>query len=611
MKKFLLAGSLIVVVLVLAACGSTPTPTESDTATDLQATVSQATVPPESESEPESEPLPVDPLVTVGELPNGLTYYIRENSEPRNRAFLRLAFDAGSILEDEDQLGLAHFLEHMAFNGTASYSGNEIIAFLERLGMQFGPDVNAYTSFDETVYELSVPTDDAQTFVEALTVLSEWASRLTLDPEEIDKERGVIVEEWRFRRGAAARMREVQFPVIFGDSRYASRLPIGEMDLIRSFEPRVLERFYEDWYRPDLAAVVAVGDFDSEEVEQLIHQAFGAFESHEDPRPRPTFEVPDHEDTRFVVAADPETSYTSVAMYVKRDAEALVSEDDYRGLIMGQLFTAMMNERLDELSRRSDAPFLGAGVSSGSFVRTKAAATVSAAVEGNEVGPALEAVVVEMRRVIEHGFTPAELDRAKLNALRSMEQAYRERDNINSERFADEYVRAFLQDEAIPGIPYERSLYEALLPTISLEDLNEIAANYLSEENRVVSVSAVESDELEPVTVAELEGAFERAQAITVEPYEERIVSSELLGTLPPTGEIVSETTLDAEGVLDWRLGNGARVLVLPTEYRADQIVFSAFSPGGTSRSDLNDFRSAQYATVFTEQMGYGDLSIS
>src|SRR6056297_2592070 len=275
MKKFLLAGSLIVVVLVLAACGSTPTPTESDTATDPQATVSQATVPPESESEPESEPLPVDPLVTVGELPNGLTYYIRENSEPRNRAFLRLAFDAGSILEDEDQLGLAHFLEHMAFNGTASYSGNEIIAFLERLGMQFGPDVNAYTSFDETVYELSVPTDDAQTFVEALTVLSEWASRLTLDPEEIDKERGVIVEEWRFRRGAAARMREVQFPVIFGDSRYASRLPIGEMDLIRSFEPQVLERFYEDWYRPDLAAIVAVGDFDSGEVEQLIQQAFG------------------------------------------------------------------------------------------------------------------------------------------------------------------------------------------------------------------------------------------------------------------------------------------------------------------------------------------------
>ncbi|MFW6288647.1 MAG: M16 family metallopeptidase [Spirochaetota bacterium] len=588
MKKFLLAGLLMASLFLFVACGSTPTANEAA-----------------------SEPLPADPLVTIGELPNGLTYYIRENSEPRNRAFLRLAVDAGSVLEDEDQLGLAHFLEHMAFNGTASYSGNEIIAFLERLGMQFGPDVNAYTSFDETVYELSVPTDDPQTFVEALTVLSEWASRLTLDPEEIDKERGVIVEEWRFRRGAAARMRETQLPVIFGDSRYAERLPIGDMDVIRSFEPRVLERFYEDWYRPELSAIVAVGDFDASEVEDLIRRTFEAFENPNDPRPRPAFEVPDHEDTRFVVAADPETSYASVAVYVKRDAEALVTEADYRGLIMGQLFTTMMNDRLDEISRGADAPFLGAGVSTGSLVRTKAAATVSAAVEANAVAPALEAIVVEMRRVIEHGFTPAELDRAKRNALRSIEQTYRERDNINSERFADEYVRAFLEDEAIPGIPYERSLYEELLPTIDLDELNELASTYLAEENRVVSVSAVESDDLEPVTEDELRVAFERAQALDVGPYEERVVAIELLGTLPTPGEIVSETTLDAEGVLDWRLSNGARVLVLPTDYRADQIVFSAFSPGGTSRVDLEDFRSAQYATVFTEQMGYGDHSIS
>ncbi len=600
MKKFLLAGSLIASLFVLVACGSTPTATEAPDAVGMQSPV-----------HPESGPLPVDPLVTVGELPNGLTYYIRENSEPRDRAFLRLAINAGSILEDDDQLGLAHFLEHMAFNGTASYSGNEIIAFLERLGMHFGPDVNAYTSFDETVYELSVPTDDPQTFVEALTVLSEWASRLTLDPEEIDKERGVIVEEWRFRRGAAARMRETQFPVIFGDSRYANRLPIGEMDLIRAFEPQVLERFYQDWYRPELSAIVAVGDFDSTEVERLIQQTFAAMENRDAPRPRPTFGVPDHEDTRFVVASDPETSYTSVAVYVKRDAEALVTEQDYRDLIMGQLFTSMVNDRLDEISRRSDAPFLGAGVSSGSLVRTKAAATVSAAVEGNAVGPALEALVVEMRRVIEHGFTPAELDRAKRNALRSMEQAYRERDNINSERFADEYVRAFLQDEAIPGIPYERTLYEQLLPTIDLEDLNELASTYLAEENRVVSVSAVESEDLEPVTEDELRLAFEQAEAIAVEPYEERAVSTEILGALPAPGEIVSETTLDAEGVIDWRLSNGARVLVLPTDYRADQVVFSAFSPGGTSRVDLDDFRSAQYATVFTEQMGYGDFSFS
>lgn len=557
------------------------------------------------------EPLPVDPQVRTGTLDNGLTFYIRENSEPRERAFLRLALDAGSILEDEDQLGLAHFLEHMAFNGTASYSGNEIIAFLERLGMQFGPDVNAYTSFDETVYELSVPTSEPETFDEALRVLLEWSSRMTLDPQEIDKERGVIVEEWRFRRGAAARMAEKQYPVLFGDSRYANRLPIGDVDLIRSFEPAVLERFYADWYRPGLAAIVAVGDFDASRVEEQIRATFSGLENPVDPRPRRTYEVPDHEDTRFVVASDPEAAYTTVSVYVKRDAEALESEADYRRVLMGDLFTAMLNARLDEISREPDAPFLGAGVSSGSLVRTKAAATLSAAVEGNEVERAIEALVTEVRRVTDFGFTESELERARSNRLRSIEQAYRERTNINSERLADEYVRAFLEDEAIPGIEYERELTGRLLPTIGLKEVNRLAELYLDDENRVVLVSAIESEDLEPVTETDLRVAFERGQSLAVEPYEDTVVTTELLGELPRGGSIVSEESLDAEGALAWRLSNGARVIVLPTDYREDQIVFRAFAPGGTSRASDETFRSAQYATVFTEQMGYGDFSAS
>ena len=614
MKSYLAVVVGLLAVLAVG-CGSPPEARpEAQSPPDSGVDTAQTAATDDEQSaqqDGDEAPLPVDPLVITGTLPNGMAYYIRENSEPRNRAFLRLAVDAGSVLEDEDQLGLAHFLEHMAFNGTASYSGNEIISFLERLGMRFGPDINAYTSFDETVYKLSAPTDEPETFATALDVLYEWSSEMTLDPEEIDKERGVIVEEWRFRRGARARMREKQYPVLFGDSRYAERLPIGDMDLIETFEPEVLERFYADWYRPGLSAVVAVGDFDAAEVEDRIRKVFGPFEEQADPPPREAFAVPDHEETRFVVASDPETSYTTVSVYVKRDAETLTTREDYRATIMGQLFTSMFNARLEEITREPDAPFLGAGVSSGSLVRTKAAATLSAAVDGNAVAPALEALVAEVRRVTEHGFTATELERAKQNRLRSVEQAYRERENTDSERFADEYVRAFLEDEAIPGIAYERDLTEELLPTITLDEVNDLADAYLDDRNRVVMVSAIESDDLPDVEESDLRAAFESGQSVVVEPYEDTIVASELLGVLPEPGKVEQETTLDAEGVLDWRLSNGARVLLLPTDYREDQLVFSAFSPGGTSRVADERFRSAQYATAFTEQMGYGEFSAS
>ncbi|MFW6252737.1 MAG: M16 family metallopeptidase [bacterium] len=557
----------------------------------------------------EDTPLPVDPLVTVGTLDNGLTYFIRENTEPENRAFLRLVVNAGSIQEDDDQLGLAHFLEHMAFNGTQSYSGNDIIDFLERLGMQFGPDINAYTSFDETVYQLDVPTDRAQTFDTAMNVLYEWAALMTLDPEEIDKERGVIVEEWRFRRGANARMRDEQYPVLFGDSRYAERLPIGDVDLIRTFEPAVLERFYRDWYRPELMAIVAVGDFDSRDVEEQIAEIFSRIEPADDPRPREVFDVPPHEETRFVVADDPETSYTTASLYVKRDAEELRDREDYRGRLMSQLFSSMFNSRLAEIAREPDAPFLDASVSSGPLVRTEAAAALSAAVEGNDVAPAIESLLIETRRINEHGFTETELDRAKRNALRSIEQTYRERENLHSRSFADEYVRAYLENEAIPGIPAERELYEELLPDITLAELNELAETYLQEENRVVMVSAIESDELSDVTEQELREVFEQAQLVDVEPYVDRAVADRILPVVPAPGEVVSERDLALDGAYSWTMSNGAEVIVYPTEHRSDQVLMSAFSPGGSSTVAMDRFRSAQYATTFTEQMGYGDFS--
>ena len=614
MRHLRTLSALVVLLFAFASCATGPTDvvvqqTPASPAAAAQRVAAQpAAVEPASPT-PVTRRLPVDPAVTTGELPNGLRYYIRENSEPRDRAFLRLAVNAGSILEDEDQLGLAHFVEHMAFNGTENYSGNEIIAFLERLGMQFGPDINAYTGFDETVYQLTVPTDDPETFEQAFEVLLEWADRMTLSEEEIDKERGVIIEEWRFRRSAAQRMAEEQYPVLFANSRYAQRLPIGDMDLIASFPPEAARRFYDDWYRPDLSAVVAVGDFDAEVVEALILEQFSRFDGPADPRERTLHTVPEHEDTRFVVSSDPETAYTSVTVVSKRTSDELSTKEDYRRLIVGSLFSSMMNARLDEITRRSDAPFIGAGVSSGGLVRTTAAATLSAAVEGNEVSPALEALLVEARRVVEHGFTETEFERATLDRLRAIEQAYRERDNTNSAALADEYVRAYLEGEAIPGIAYERDLHQELLPEISLEEVNALAAAYLSEGNRVVLVSAIESEELPAITEAELRDTFRMAMDVPVDPYEDRMVSSELLGMLPSAGRVVSERSLGAEEIVEWTLSNGVRVVFKPTDYRSDQVVFTAFSPGGTSLADDSAYRSAQYATTFVEQMGYGEFA--
>ncbi|MEE8441936.1 MAG: insulinase family protein [Spirochaetia bacterium] len=614
MKAFRLPGVLVGLFVLVVGCASTA---PDDSGAAPPPVVESQTVTDDAGASPTASPavdtarqhLPVDPLVTVGTLPNGLTYYIRENDEPRNRAFLRFVVNAGSILEDDDQLGLAHFVEHMAFNGTENYSGNEIIAFLERLGMQFGPDVNAYTGFDETVYQLTVPTDDDETFRQAFSVLLEWADRMTMSDEEIEKERGVVIEEWRFRRSAAQRISEQQYPVLFAGSRYADRLPIGEIDLIASFPPDAARRFYDDWYRPDLASVVAVGDFDATEVEALIAELFGEFHGPDQPRERESFTVPEHPETKFVVASDPETQYSNVSIVTKRTADELATENDYRDLIVGFLFTSMLNSRLDEISRRSDAPFIGAGVSSGRFVRTTAAANLSAAVAGNDVVPALEAILVEARRVVEHGFTPTELDRAKLDRLRAIEQAYRERDNTNSAPLADEYVRAFLEGEAIPGITFERDLHEKLIPGITLEEVNGLAAEYLSEKNRVVLVSAIESEELPEVTVAEIQETLLLAQRAPVDPYVDRIVRSELLATVPRAGRIVNEIDLDAEEVVVWELSNGARVVFKSTDYRADQVIFSAFSPGGTSVVPDGDYRSAQYASVFVENMGYGEFA--
>jgi len=319
---------------------------------------------------PEGAGIPVDSAVLIGKFSNGLTYYILENEKPENRAQLWLVVNAGSVLEDEDQLGLAHFTEHMAFNGTKNFAKQEIINYLESLGIKFGPEINAYTGFDETVYMLQLPTDSSDVIEKGFQILADWAQNVSFEPEEVDKERGVIIEEWRLGRGANMRMLDKQLPAILKDSRYAERLPIGKVEVIENFNHESLKQFYADWYRPDLMAVVAVGDFEAAGIRDLIGKYFEKIPGKADPRERKKYLVPGHQETVFALATDPEATNTSLAIYYKTEVLPEETVDDYRRMLVEQLFTRMVNIRLYELLNQADPPFLFGYVSRSNLVRT-------------------------------------------------------------------------------------------------------------------------------------------------------------------------------------------------------------------------------------------------
>ena len=404
------------------------------------------------------EMVPVDPLITVGTLPNGFKYYVRENRLPQARAELRLAVNAGSVLEDDDQRGLAHFVEHMAFNGTRNFPGNAIPTFMQSLGMRFGAHVNAHTGFDETVYELQIPTDNSGVIDRALTIFDDFAHNVTFDPREIDKERGVILEEWRLGLGADERIQDAQFPILLKGSRYAERLPIGKPEIIQNVNHDRLKQFYADWYRPDLMAVVAVGDFDKSTIEALIRSHFGSIPVPSSPKPRQAYAVPDQSGTVYSVITDPEATYTRITVSSKMAARPQESIGSYRQHMVEQLFSAMLSARLDEIAHAPNAPFLRALTDRGLFVRTEEVTTLEALVATGSVERGLTALFTEVDRVARFGFTATELSREKLNLQRGLQRSVIEKDKSTSGPLADEFVRNFIQAEPIPGIVYELSL---------------------------------------------------------------------------------------------------------------------------------------------------------
>ena len=554
------------------------------------------------------DPMPVGPGVTVGQLENGLQYYIRENSEPANRAEFSLVVKVGSVVEDEDQLGLAHFLEHMAFNGTENFEKQELIDFMESIGMRMGADLNAGTSFDETRYMLQIPTDSPEVMANTFQILEDWAHGLTLDPEEIDKERGVIIEEWRLRRGAAARIQDEQFPVLLRDSRYAERSPIGTVESLETFEHEALRRFYRDWYRPDLMAVIAVGDFDGAEVEALLIEHFEGISAPENPRERIEYSVPDHDETLFTIATDEELTSTSVAVYHMLALDEQETIGGYRQQLVEGLYNGMLNLRLGEIARNPNPPFLGAGSSKGSLVRSKGAYLLSANVPEDGIERGLEVVFTEAERVARFGFTASELERQKIDVLRGIERAYTDRANRGSASYAAEYSRAFLDDEPIPGIEYEFELYKRFIPEITLTEVNQIGSEWIRPQNRVVVVTGPEKEDLDMPSEEALLAVLTGVADMEITAYEETVIDQPLLAEIPE-GSTVVGTREFAEDIVEWELGNGVRVALKPTDFREDQVLFQGFSPGGTSLASDEEWIPASSATALIQGGGLGPFN--
>jgi zinc protease len=557
-----------------------------------------------------TQPLPTDPKVIVGTLPNGLKYYIRKNSRPEKRAELRLVVNAGSILEDDDQRGLAHFVEHTAFNGTTHFKKNDLISYLQSIGVRFGADLNASTTFDETLYILPIPTDTARQVDEAFEILEDWAHGQTFDSVGVVNERGVVLEEWRGGRGASERMMQQWLPIAFKGSRYALRLPIGTDTSIKTAQPSRLRRFYNDWYRPDLEAVVAVGDFDPARIEALIKQHFSTIPKATNPRPRVTSSIPDNAEPLIAIAVDKEAQGSDVDLIFKVPRQQTKTVGDYRRRVMQNLALSMVNERFAEITQKPNAPFLDAGASVESlFSRTTNAFILSAGVKDGGIEQGAEALLTEAKRVDQFGFLPTELQRAKDDMLRGYEREYTERDKTESGALVGEYIANYLSGGAIPGIEYEYPLIQQLLPTITVADVDTLAQSWITDKNRIVIAEAPDKAGVTVPTEPQLLAVFDRAAKANMTAYTEALSADALVDPLPVPGKIVSEKTRADITMTEWTLSNGIRVLVKPTDFKADQVVINGVASGGTSLAADADFMSAVLSSQVLRQGGVGKFN--
>lgn len=557
------------------------------------------------------KPIPIDDKIRIGKLDNGLTYYIRKNDKPEKRVEMRLVVKAGSALEDEDQQGLAHFVEHMAFNGTKNFAKNDLVHYMQSVGVQFGPEVNAETRFGETVYMLTLPTDSVHILEKGFQIMEDWAHNITFDPAEIDKERGIIIEEWRLNQGFSERFRRKLFPVLFEGSKYGTRNPLGKKEIVENAPYATIKKFYTDWYRPDLMAFFVVGDVDPDAMEKTIKDHFSALKNPENERTRPSFPIPDKPGTVPMVFSDKEIPVVQLAMLCKVTPEKSEVQGDYRKSLMIQMVCGILTQRINELREQANPAVLGANVSYEALFPEKSIIEIAAASPENALERGLQALITESERAVRYGFTDGEIKRQKKEIFTSYENAYNERDKTNSSALVGEYMRNFISGECIPGIEYEYNFVKEYLDGITTGEINEMMHTLFTKDNRVLVILGPQKEGFTMPAEDQVLKMMDNALAMEITPYIDKISGSQLLEDKPTKGRILLARKNEKLGTVEMKLSNGARVILKPTDFKNDQILFGAYSAGGYSVYEQADHQSATYADDIVSQCGVGNYSLN
>ncbi len=553
--------------------------------------------------------IPTDPKITKGTLPNGLTYYIKENKKPEKKVELRLVVKVGSIVEDDDQQGLAHMAEHMAFNGTKNFKKNDIVSFLQDIGVEFGSDLNAYTGFDETVYILPIPTDKPDNLEKGFQILEDWAHQVTYLDEDINSERAIILEESRLGKSGEERMFKKVYPELFKGSKYAKRLPIGVDSIIKNFNPDAIRRFYKDWYRPNLMSVVVVGDISKEDALKMINKHFASLTNPMTSRSREFSSVPAYNENKAMVVTDKEATNIEFAInYPAFPEKKSGTLSEYRNDMLRSLYTSMLGVRLRELTQKENPPFIYAFAGFGSYAKNYNSFSIQGSTGTQDVKKGIDAALTELERVKRFGFTAAELDRAKKNMLNSYENSFNNRDKTESSVFADEYIRNFTDNESIPGIAVEFDQVKTMLPSITLDEVNGVAAIFKNEKNRFSYVMGPEASSTNMLPspdgiVAMLDA---KANDNTIKPYEEKAIAANLLTKVPASGKVISSKKNALLGTTELVLSNGIQVKLKITDFKSDQILIGASRFGGLTNYSLQDKYSAENAATMVASMGIG-----
>jgi zinc protease len=555
--------------------------------------------------------IPLDSSVRLGRLANGLRYYIRKNNLPAGKVQLRLVVNAGSVLEDPDQQGLAHMMEHMNFNGSKHFPKNELVSYLQSIGVQFGADLNAYTGFDETVYILPIPSDDRAKVEKGFTILEDWAAHALLDSIEIDKERGVVLEESRLGKGADERLSKQYFPKIFNGSRYAERIPIGKDDTIRHFKYATLRRFYRDWYRPDLMAVIVVGDIDPARALEEITRHFASLRNPGRERARPALiAIPARAVSEGMVLTDKEEPYKFLQIidFIERE-KPTVTWSDYRHSLVEELFTAMINQRLSELTQQANPPYLFANTGFGSFIRGYRAFSSFAVLGQRPAQDAIDSLVQMTESVRKFGFLAAELQRAKITLLTQAENAYRNRNKTESPKLVQAYINHFLEGEPIPSIGERYAFLKAELPGIPLSETNAVAKETISNQGSFVLLTAPGKDSSSLPDKRQLLAMLGQARTLPVKAYQEKNIAQSLMESPPSAGRILSEKSDAKLGTTDLTLSNGVSITIRPTDFKNNEIKMDGWRPGGSRNFGLENKANAENAAPLIQTMGVKDLS--